>query len=199
MTKISILSALIACAIAVFTIISRMELRHENERLADNQRALLSDVEHYKTKDSLNVASVERLTLTKSELENHCSELTQTVEDLNIKLKRLQSVSRTATQVEYKIETVFKDSVIVSYKDSTKFDTVRCVNYSDKWLTFSACERNDTLVPHIKSRDELTTVAYRVPKKFWFIRYGTKAIRLTVTSNNPYSDITYLQYIELKK
>jgi uncharacterized protein YoxC len=173
-------------------------LKSENERLNDNQRTLLSAVKLYKTKDSLNVASVERLTLTKSELENYCQELSQTVEDLNIKLKRLQSVSRTATQTEYKIETVFKDSVVVSYKDSLKFDTLRCINYNDKWLTFNACERNDTLVPHIKSRDELITAVHRVPKRFLFFRFGTKAVQLEIISKNPYSQISFTEYIELK-
>jgi hypothetical protein len=173
-------------------------LRDENRRLESNQNALMSDVEHYRTKDSLSVASVERLQLTKSELERYNSNLAQTVEDLNIKLKRLQSVSQTATKTVYNIETAFKDSLIVRYKDTVTIDTVRCVNYRDSYLTFVACEQNDTLNTFIESRDTLITVVHRVPKRFWFIRYGTKAIRQEVISKNPHSNITYTEYIELK-
>jgi hypothetical protein len=114
-------------------------LKNENGRLSDNQRALLSDINHYRTRDSLSVASVERLTLSVGELKQYNGELLQTIEDLNIKARRVQSISRTAAETEYRVETVFKDSVIVSYKDSVTLDTLRCVNYSDSWLRFTAC------------------------------------------------------------
>jgi hypothetical protein len=174
-------------------------LRTENSRLTGNQNALLSDIRFYQTKDSLSAASVERLQFTKSELERYNSDLVQTVEDLNIKVKRLQSVSQTATKTTYNIETVFKDTIIVNYKDSTVvLDTLRCVNYKDAYLTFEACEQNDTLNTFIESRDTLITIVHRVPKRFWFIRFGTKAIRQEVLSKNPHSKISYTEYIELK-
>jgi hypothetical protein len=180
-------------------LVSVLNLRNENVRLAGNQRALMSDIRHYITKDSLNVASVERLTLTKNELQTHCDELTQTVEDLNIKIRRLQSISRTATQTEYRIEPVFRDSITVSVRDSLIIDTIRCLDYSDEWLTFAACEKSDgVLDAAIETRDTLITIVHRVPKRFLFFRFGTKAIRQEVISKNPHSRISYAEYIEIK-
>ncbi|MFR4044610.1 MAG: DUF6549 family protein [Odoribacter splanchnicus] len=40
---------------------------------------------------------------------------------------------------------------------------------------------------------------HRVPRRLWFIRWGTKAIRQEIISRNPYSRIAYTEYIELKK
>jgi hypothetical protein len=160
----------------------------------------MSRIQYYRTKDSLNAASVERLTLTKNELQKYCNGLTQTVEDLNIKVKRLQSVSRTATQTEYRIETVFRDSITVSVRDSLIIDTLRCVNYSDEWLTFAACEKRDGILDaEIETRDTLITIVHRVPKRFLFFRFGTKAIRQEVISKNPHSKINYTEYIEIKR
>ncbi|WP_350308236.1 DUF6549 family protein [Gabonibacter massiliensis] len=51
----------------------------------------------------------------------------------------------------------------------------------------------------MESRDTLVQIVYRVPRKFLFIRWGTKAIRQEVISKNPYSKITYSRYIELRK
>lgn len=173
-------------------------LKNENGRLSDNQRALLSDINHYRTRDSLSVASVERLTLSVGELKQYNGELLQTIEDLNIKARRVQSISRTAAETEYRVETVFKDSVIVSYKDSVTLDTLRCVNYSDSWLRFTACERNGTLDTFIESRDTLISIVHRVPKRFLFFRFGTKAVRQEIMSKNPHSKISYTEYIEVK-
>ena len=37
------------------------------------------------------------------------------------------------------------------------------------------------------------------PRPIWFFRRGNKAIRQEVTTRNPYSRITYTEYIELKR
>lgn len=46
--------------------------------------------------------------------------------------------------------------------------------------------------------DTLDQAVHRVPHRFWFIKWGTKAIRQDIVCRNPYSQITYSEYIELK-
>lgn len=169
----------------------------EKNRLKQNQTSLLQKANYYRTKDSLSVASVDRLTLTKSELSKHCEELTKTCNQLNIKLKHLQSASVTATETTYNIKTVFRDSLVV--RDSLIIDTIRCVEYQDPWLTFSGCTSDDiNFDAKIQTKDTLTTIIHRIPKKFLFFRWGCKAIRQKVISKNPHSNIVYTEYIELK-
>ena len=72
-------------------------LQTERDRLQNNQTALLEDVAYYKTESGKYAASVQSLELSKSELQKHCDELVKTVVDLNVKIKRIQSVSTTAT------------------------------------------------------------------------------------------------------
>jgi len=49
------------------------------------------------------------------------------------------------------------------------------------------------------SRDTLYQVVHRVPRRFLFIRWGTKGIRQEMVNCNPHAEITYSQYIELVK
>ncbi|WP_353739197.1 DUF6549 family protein, partial [Muribaculum intestinale] len=51
----------------------------------------------------------------------------------------------------------------------------------------------------VVSCDTIKQIIHRVPKKFWFIKWGCKAIRQEVVSTNPHTKITYTEYIELKK
>lgn len=90
--------------------------KKETKRLTGNQRSLLEEVYLYRTKDSLSAASVERLELTNQEFERYCEDLKARVEQLGIKVKRLQSVASTAVETEYKVITQLKDSVI--FRDS---------------------------------------------------------------------------------
>ncbi|MEG2121193.1 MAG: DUF6549 family protein [Rikenellaceae bacterium] len=110
---------------------------------------------------------MERLTLSKGELERYCGELVETCKDLNIKVKRLQSASTSATETKYDIQTVLRDSLIV--RDSLIIDTMKCISYEDAWLTFSACTMNGlNFDTKIESRDTLVTLVHRVPRKFLF-------------------------------
>jgi len=182
----------------------------EAERLGDNQRSLMTMVRKYMTKDSLSVASVERLTLTNKEFESYCGELKATVDALNLKVKRLQSVSSTGVKSVYSVSGVFtspssllskgegespSDLVSLSSSDSSAALS-RCIDYENEWISFSGCEQEGVFSGRVETRDTLVTVVHRVPKKWWFIRWGTKAVRQEVMSKNPYSRIEYTEYIE---
>jgi hypothetical protein len=66
------------------------------------------------------------------------------------------------------------------------------------YLTFSGCAFNDSANFTIKSTDTLIQVVHRIPKRFLFFKFGTKAIRQEIVSRNPHSEIVYTEHIELK-
>ena len=46
--------------------------------------------------------------------------------------------------------------------------------------------------------DTIKQIVHRVPKKFLFIKYGTKGIKQEVVSKNPHTKIVFTEYRELK-
>lgn len=172
-------------------------LRQEKERLTGNQEALMDEVQYYQDEAGRNAASVQRLELSKAELEAYNGELTKRIEDLNIKLKRVQSATTTATQTNVEIKTIIKDTII--YRD-TGMLVLPAIKWQDPWVNVDGIIKPDSTVDlSIHSVDTLFQVVHRVPKKFLFIRYGTKAIRQEITSSNPHTKIVYSEYIELKR
>lgn len=169
--------------------------RQENDRLSSNQTALFQDISYYRTRDSLSAASVERLTLTKKELEQNCEALARDIKDLKIKLKRVQSVSQASIETEHIIRTVVRDSLIVR----DRVDTLQCIDYHDNYLTLSGCIEHNHFSGHIMSRDTLLQVIHRVPHRWWFIKWGTKAVRQEIVSKNPHTHVVYSRYIEIRK
>lgn len=196
MKRYLLFTILILTVALVFSVKTCNSYRNDRNRLSDNQRSLLADVNYYRTRDSLSAAGVERLTLTNREFKRYCGELEETVEKLNLKVKRLQSVSQTATETEYQVKTEVRDSIVIL---QGRIDTLRCIDYRNDYLTLSGCIENRQFSGLIENRDTIIQVVHRVPRRFWFIRWGTKAIRQEVTTCNPYSRITYTEYIELKK
>ena len=191
---------LIACVILAVLCASLLgavrELTQEKDRLTGNQEALMEEVQYYQDEAGRQAASVQRLELSKSELEAYNGELTQRIEDLNIKLKRVQAATTTATQTNVEIKTIIKDTII--YRD-TGMLVLPAIKWQDNWVNVDGIIKPDSTVDlSIQSVDTLFQVVHRVPKKFWFIKYGTKAIRQEITSSNPHTKIVYSEYIELE-
>lgn len=172
------------------------KLKYEKERLSGNQQALMEKIEFYQTEAGKSAASVQKLELSKSELEEHCSDLMQTIDQLNIKVKRLEAASTTATETDIDISTSVRDSII--YRD-TSFVKIQAIDWMDPWVKVKGVLYPDRkLELNINSVDTLVQIVHRVPKKWWFFRWGTKAIRQEIISSNPHTKIVYTEYIELK-
>lgn len=170
-------------------------LQTERDRLQNNQTALLEDV------------AVQSLELSKSELQKHCDELVKTVEDLNVKIKRIQSVSTTATKTEVPIKTEVRDSIVYRVPDSLKLlpvrptliDTLKRITFKDPWVELDGTIDKGMFTGRIQTVDTLIQVVHRVPHQWWFFKWGTKAIRQEIRSSSPYTKIVYSEYIELKR
>lgn len=189
-----ILVIVLTGAVLVLSYSLRRE-KAETGRLADNQRSLMKEVKLYRTQDSLSAASVERLLLTNQEFERYCSDLARTVTSLNIKLKRLQSVSSTGTETGYDVDIPVRDRLVV--RDSTVI--LKCLELHTPYLAVSGCIEENSFKGNILSRDTLDQVIHRVPRQLWFIKWGCKAIRQEIICRNPNSRIVYSRYVELKK
>ncbi len=144
----------------------------------------------------MSAASVERLTLTKNELIKYNQELVKTVNDLGIKIKRIESASQTSIKTEVQVTAPIIEGIVM---EELKPIPIQKFEWQDNWVSVSGIIKQGEVACRVQSIDTLVQVVHRVPKKFWFIKWGTKAIRQEIVSKNPHSQIVYTEYIELKK
>lgn len=196
MNKFLAISCLVLVVVCLSLIKVVQGLHEEKDRLTINNESLMESVNLYKSNSGKYAASVISLTLTKSELEKNRDELAETIKDLNIKIKRLQSASSTSTNTQVKVQTIIKDSIV--YRNGLQ-DTLRLFSWKDSWTKIHGEIKSKDVNMYINSVDTLKQIVHRVPKKFLFFRFGTKAIRQEVVSSNPHTKIVYSEYIELKK
>lgn len=71
--------------------------RHETRRLTQNQDALASGIEHYRTRLGQEAASVQALRLRCAEFERLRAEDAASIRRLGIKLRRLEAAAKTVT------------------------------------------------------------------------------------------------------
>jgi hypothetical protein len=82
---------------------------------------------------------------------------------------------------------------------AVRFDTVRSFRWRDPWVTVEGRIRGDSVACRVESVDTLRQVVHRVPRRFLFIRFGTKAVRQEIVSSNPHTRIVYAEYVRFAK
>lgn len=195
MKKTLIYMLLIAFAVIMVQFYDGEKLRKENKIYISNQESLLDSVNKYQLESGRHAASVQLLTLDYKTLQDKYTLIKETADELGVKLKRAQSAAATATRTEYKVNTVIRDSII--YRDGV-IDSLSTFVWRDAWTDIAGEIRKDSVSLAIESTDTIVQIVHRVPHKFWFIKWGTKAICQEVVSRNPHTKIEYTEYIELK-
>lgn len=175
--------------------------KSENNRLANNQTALMTDIEYYKTESGRNASKVMELELTKSEFEKLLPELQKQVKDLKIKNKYLESLSSTGTKTDIDGSATLRDTVYITVKDSSVVrQEAKYFKWADAWNTIEGTVYpNNRVDVSYHGTDTLTMAAVRVPKKFLFFRCGTKYIEVKAVNSNPSTKIIYNQKIKIRK
>ncbi len=172
----------------------------DRSRLQANQTVLMDSVRYYRTENGKNAASVRRLELSAAEIRAECDDVAAECRNLHIKIRRLESFASSQTRTIVDLRTRLRDTVILHDRDSLIVrDTLRLFRWHDAWVTVEGLIEGDSVGCRIESVDTLRQVVHRVPRRFLFIRWGTKAIRQEVVSSNPHTRIVYTEYIELKK
>ena len=185
----------ILIVLLIASVIGLRKERAEKERFKANQTALLAQVDTLTTENGKHAADVLKLSLTVDELKQTNAALKKTTDDLGIKLKRVQSASTTGVKTEVKFITQVRDSIV--YRDSIVVP-VKAFMWRDAWTDVKGVIEKDSVDLSVQSVDTLTTIVHKVPHKFWFIKWGCKAVKQTVVSSNPHTKITYTEYIEVK-
>ena len=174
--------AVLATALLFFTC---RHYRAENRRLVENQTALAADVTRYRTRLGAEAASVQALRLRCGEFETLRAADAEQIRRLGIRLRRLEAAAK---------------AVAVRIHDTLPVrDTVRMFRWRDPWISVEGRIGRDSAACRIRSVDTLRQAVHRIPRRFLFIRWGTKALRQEIVSTNPHTRIVYAEYVKIER
>lgn len=188
-----ILIVLLAGALFI-TIRTASKSKSKYQRERNNVEALMTELEHEKTKRGEDVTTIQELQLTVSEFKKLRAEDVKLIEELKIKPPQIKEVVKTV--VETKI--VYRDSLVQVSPGKYEW------NKDTKWWTVNQQIDFNENPPinnfKMTTRDSLTHVLYKVPKcKFLGIRFGTKGYEIKVINHNPDGTILYNSWINVSK
>lgn len=193
-------AVVLALSVAVWLDARRIgRLTAERDRYKGNTEMLLSDVERYKVRDSLNAARVQSLELTVKEYERFRADDAALIKQLKQRNRDLAAVNKTQSQTIIDLRAVPRDTVIV--RDSVQIPAV-AVHCGDAWYDFDGILTKDKFTGKLTNRDSLLlaeTVKYRRFLGFLWKTRKVEERQLDVVSRNPHTNIVNIEHIAIEK
>lgn len=177
---------------------NRLIVSERDRKIAEsNVEVMLSDVETYKTKDSLNAASVRELQLRKSELIKRNSDYEKLIKQLKVDKKALESLVSAKVVVRDTVKMPVRDTII-------KGDTLKAFNYKSHHLKLEGLVKADSVQIRYNYNNRITIIQNLVRKKFLFIKlpvgiFGYKHRKVDIVTEDKNASIECADFITIRK
>lgn len=172
-------------------------LTKERDRGRANVETLLSDVERYRTQDSLNAATIDVLEFTVSEFERFRAEDAETIKRLRVRNRDLEAVAKAQTETIMELSAVPRDTVII--RDSIPVPAMS-VHTGDTWYDFTGLLTDKEFTGTLAVRDSLLlveTVEYK--RCLFFKTKKVKNRKLDIISKCPHTTIVDCELVTIEK
>ena len=175
---------------------SRQRLIEEKDSYKSNTEALMSEVRRIQADSSTMALDIKTLTMSLDEYKRFRAEDEEKIKKLGIRIKDLEATAKQNVEVDAPIDAEIKDSVMIR-------DTVpvflKAVRMDTPYLKINGIIENDRLTGKINLPVTLNQAFWIEYKhKFLWRRWKVKAIHQTISSDNPYVEIKYSEYIKIK-
>lgn len=182
------------------------KLKIDRDTYKGNSETLLDSVHIYKTKDSLNAASVGDLVLRLSEFQRYRAQDNELIKTLDVRNRELQNVTTAQTRTINNLRGNVRDSIIyLPGKDNLVLikDTLRCIDIVEPWFELHGCsDKAGYFTGNHISKDSLliaTTVRYKRFLGFLWKTNKVKDRKVDIVSKNPGTKILGFEFIEISK
>lgn len=171
-----------------------VRLKAERDRYQSNSTALLSEVKRIRVDSATMALDARTLQLTLDEYKRFRAEDAATIKRLGVRIRNLEAAARHEVEVAGPIDAVVRDTVVVQ-------DTVPVLRQKVEMLTphieLSGIIEDERLKGSIRIPVTLNQAVWVEYRGWWFWK-RVKAVHQSISSDNPYVEIKYSEYIKIK-
>ena len=195
LSKYLLVAVLLLSGIVYIQYRRNVHLANERGRYQANNTALLSEVRRMRIDSTTLAVDTKGLRLTVEEYKRFRAQDAETIKKLGVKIKNLEAAAKHQLEVEGPIDAVVKDTVFIR-------DTVPLLRQKVEMITphiqLTGMIEDSRLKGQIRVPVTLNQAIWVEYKGWWFWK-RVKAIHQSISSDNPYVDIKYTEYIQMQK
>lgn len=172
-------------------------MKEQRDTYQSNTQALLADVECVRIDSAMMASTIQVLNLSLDEYKKFRAEDVVTIKKMGVRIKDLKAAGRHDLEVNAPVDATVKDSVVIR---DTVTVTVKTVKMDTPYIKLNGIIEDNHLKGNIHLPVHLHQAFWIEYKhRFLWWRWKVKAIHQTITSDNPYVEIKYTEFIKLKK
>ena len=173
-----------------------VRLKAERDRQEQNSDALLSDMKRWQVDSATMATDVKTLRLTVDEFERYRSNDLAKIKEMGIKIKHLEAVARHDVEVDAPIHAAVRDSVVIRDSVAVRVQTVSMVN---PFIQMHGIIERDSLIGSVHLPVTLRQAVWIEYKRRWLFWKKVKAVHQVITTDNPYVEVKYSEFIQIQK
>lgn len=173
-----------------------VRLRQERDRQEQNSDALLSEMKRWQV-DSVTMATdVKTLRLSLDEFKRYRVNDLAKIKEMGVKIKHLEAAAKHEIQVDAPIQATIRDSVVV--RDSVVL-RVQAVSMVNPYIQLHGVIERDSLIGSVHLPVTLRQAMWIEYKRRWLFWKKVKAVHQVITTDNPYVEVKYSEFIHVQK
>ena len=171
-------------------------MKEERNTYRSNTHALLADVEHVRIDSAMMASTIQVLNLSVDEYKKYRAEDAATIKKMGVRIKDLEAAGRHDVEVNAPVDATVKDTTVIR---DTVTVIVKAVKMDTPYLKLKGTIEDNRLKGNIHLPVHLHQffwIEYKHQFLWW--KWRIKAIHQTITSDHPYVEIKYTEFINLK-
>lgn len=173
-----------------------VRLREERDRHEQNSDALLSDLKRWRVDSTTMATDVKTLRLSMDELERYRAGDLAKIKEMGIKIKNLEAVAKHEIEVDAPINASVRDSVVI--RDSVAV-RIQAVSMANPFIQMHGVIEKDSLIGSIQLPVTLRQAVWVEYKRRWLFWKKLIAVHQVITTDNPYVEVKYSEFINIQK
>lgn len=173
-----------------------VRLRQERDRQEQNSDALLSEMKRWQVDSATMATDVKTLRLSVDEFKRYRASDLAKIKEMGIKMKHLEAAAKHEIEVDAPIHAAIRDSVVVRDSLITRVQTVSMVN---PFIQMHGIIEKDSLIGSVHLPVTLRQAVWIEYKRRWLFWKKVKAVHQVITTDNPYVEVKYSEFIHVQK
>ena len=173
-----------------------VRLKQERDRHEQNSDALLSDLKRWQVDSATMATDVKTLRLSVDEFKRYRTSDLAKIKEMGIKIKHLEAAAKHEIEVDVPIHAAIRDSVGV--RDSVAL-RVQAVSMVNPYIQLHGVIERDSLIGSVHLPVTLRQAVWIEYKRRWLFWKKVKAVHQVITTDNPYVEVKYSEFINIQK
>lgn len=173
-----------------------VRLKQERDQHEQNSDALLSDLKQWQVDSATMATDVKTLRLSMDELERYRADDLAKIKGMGVKIKNLEAAAKHEIEVDAPINASVRDSVVIRDSAVVRVQAVSMVN---PFIQLHGIIERDSLIGSVHLPVTLRQAVWIEYKRRWLFWKKVKAVHQVITTDNPYVEVKYSEFINIQK